>query len=78
MNAALVADSLTKAHNIDVEVFKGRVQLNGFVGSSAERTQAVALTRKVSGVNAVDNNSCSAARSAPPVNRPMTLLSRAK
>ena len=56
VNTALTADSLTKAHNIDVEVFKGRVQLNGFVGSSAERTQAVALTRKVNGVNAVDNN----------------------
>jgi hyperosmotically inducible protein len=56
VNTALTADSLTKAHNIDVEVFKGRVQLNGFVGSSAERNQAVALTRKVNGVNAVDNN----------------------
>ena len=56
VNTALVGDSLTKAHNIDVEVFKGRVQLNGFVGSNAERTQAVALARKVNGVNAVDNN----------------------
>ena len=56
VNTALVSDSLTKAHNIDVEVFKGRVQLNGFVGSNAERQQAVALTRKVNGVTAVDNN----------------------
>jgi hyperosmotically inducible protein len=56
VNTALVADSLTKAHNIDVEVFKGRVQLNGFVGSNAERQQAVALTHKVKGVTAVDNN----------------------
>ena len=56
VNTALVGDSLTKAYNIDVEVFKGRVQLNGFVGSSAERNQAVALARKVNGVNAVDNN----------------------
>jgi hyperosmotically inducible protein len=55
VNTALVGDSLTKAHNIDVEVFKGRVQLNGFVGSNAERTQAVALARKINGVNA-DNN----------------------
>ena len=51
MNTAWSADSLTKAHNIDVEVFKGRVQLNGFVGSNAERNQAVALSRKVNGVN---------------------------
>jgi hyperosmotically inducible protein len=56
VNTALVGDSLTKAHNIDVEVFKGRVQLNGFVGSNAERNQAVALARKVDGVAAVDNN----------------------
>jgi hyperosmotically inducible periplasmic protein len=56
VNTALVGDSLTKAHNIDVEVFKGRVQLNGFVGSNAERTQAVALAGKVDGVTAVDNN----------------------
>jgi len=56
VNAALVGDSLTQAHNIDVEVFKGRVQLNGFVGSNAERNQAIALTRKVNGVHTVDNN----------------------
>jgi hyperosmotically inducible protein len=56
VNTSLVGDSLTKAHNIDVEVFKGRVQLNGFVGSNAERNQAVALARKVDGVAAVDNN----------------------
>jgi hyperosmotically inducible periplasmic protein len=56
VNAVLVGDSLTKAHNIDVEVFKGRVQLNGFVGSTAERNQAVALARKVKGVTTVDNN----------------------
>ena len=56
VNTALVGDPLTHAHNIDVEVFKGRVQLNGFVGSNAERNQAVALARKVNGVHAVDNN----------------------
>lgn len=56
VNTSLVGDSLTKAHNIDVEVFKGRVQLNGFVGSNAERNQAVALARKVNGVTTVDNN----------------------
>jgi hyperosmotically inducible periplasmic protein len=56
VNAALVGDSLTHAHNIDVEVFKGRVQLNGFVGSNAERNQAIALSRKVNGVHTVDNN----------------------
>lgn len=56
VKASLVADPLTKAHNIDVEVFKGRVQLNGFVDNNEERLQAVALARKVNGVTAVDNN----------------------
>ncbi len=52
----LIADPLTKAHEIDVEVFKGRVQLNGFVRSNEMRTQAIALARRVDGVVAVDNN----------------------
>jgi hyperosmotically inducible protein len=56
VKTALIGDPLTKAHNIDVEVFKGRVQLNGFVDNNQERLQAVALARKVNGVTAVDNN----------------------
>lgn len=56
IKAELIGDPLTKAHEIDVEVFKGRVQLNGFVRSEAMRTQAVALARRVNGVVAVDNN----------------------
>jgi hypothetical protein len=38
------------------EVFKGRVQLNGFVDSDQERLQAIAVARKVDGVTDVDNN----------------------
>jgi hyperosmotically inducible periplasmic protein len=56
VKAELIGDPLTKAHEIDVEVFKGRVQLNGFVRTEAMRTQAVALARRVNGVVAVDNN----------------------
>ncbi len=56
VKAELIADPLTKAHEIDVEVFKGRVQLNGFVRSQEMRNQAVMLARRVSGVTAVDNN----------------------
>ena len=56
VKAELIGDPLTKAHEIDVEVFKGRVQLNGFVRTDAMRTQAVALARRVDGVVAVDNN----------------------
>lgn len=56
VKSELIADPLTKAHEIDVEVFKGRVQLNGFVRSTAMRNQAVMLARRVSGVVAVENN----------------------
>ena len=53
VKAALIGDPVTKARNIDVEVFKGRVQLNGFVDSAAERSQAATVAGRVS---AVDNN----------------------
>jgi hyperosmotically inducible protein len=56
VKAALIGDPQTKARKIDVEVFKGRVQLNGFVDSNPERLQAVALAREVKGVTSVDNN----------------------
>lgn len=56
VKAELIGDPLTKAHEIDVEVFKGRVQLNGFVRSDAMRNHAVTLARGVNGVVAVDNN----------------------
>jgi hyperosmotically inducible periplasmic protein len=56
IKAELVGDPVTKAHEIDVEVFKGRVQLNGFVRNDDMRQRAVAIARQVSGVVAVDNN----------------------
>lgn len=56
INTALIGDPLTKARNIDVEVFKGRVQLNGFVESSEERNHAATLARGVDGVASVENN----------------------
>lgn len=56
VKAALVADPVTKAHQIDVEVFRGVVQLNGFVDSAANRDQATTVARGVSGVKEVHNN----------------------
>jgi len=56
IKAELIGDPTTKAHEIDVEVFKGRVQLNGFVRDNAMRQRAVAIAKQVSGVVAVDNN----------------------
>lgn len=40
----------------DVETFRGRVQLNGFVDTAAKRAEASDVARAVKGVTAVDNN----------------------
>ena len=56
VKAALIADPVTKAHQIDVEVFKGTVQLNGYVDSAESKQRATEVARKTSGVKAVQNN----------------------
>jgi hyperosmotically inducible periplasmic protein len=40
----------------DVETFRGRVQLNGFVDSPEKKSEATRIARAVEGVTAVDNN----------------------
>src|SRR5262245_49290725 len=56
VKAALIADPTTKAHQIDVETFKGTVQLNGFVDSSASKSRASEVAKNTKGVTAVRNN----------------------
>lgn len=56
VKAALFNDPTTKASEINVETFKGEVQLSGFVISQAAATQAVALARGVNGVRSVRND----------------------
>lgn len=53
VKAALVQDPVTKAHNINVETFKGTVQLSGFVETDQARTRALQLARDVEGVKKV-------------------------
>jgi len=53
VKAALVADPVTKAHQITVETFKGTVQLSGFVESDVARSRALELARNVDGVRKV-------------------------
>src|SRR5689334_6080137 len=53
VKAALIADPVTKAHQIDVETFKGTVQLNGFVETDQARNRALQLARDVDGVKSV-------------------------
>jgi hyperosmotically inducible protein len=56
VKAALVEDPLTKAIEINVETFKGVVQLSGFVTSQAAANRAVELARGVAGVKSVKND----------------------
>jgi hyperosmotically inducible periplasmic protein len=56
VKAALIADPTTKAHQIDVETYKGTVQLNGFVDSSESKERAAEVARNTKGVTAVRNN----------------------
>lgn len=53
---ALLADKLTDGLNIDVEVDRDRVQLNGFVDSQAQKDRAGEIARTIRGVQSVDNN----------------------
>jgi osmotically-inducible protein OsmY len=53
VKAKLIEDPVTKAHQINVETFKGTVQLSGFVESDQARTRALQLARGVDGVKQV-------------------------
>jgi osmotically-inducible protein OsmY len=53
VKAALVQDPVTKAHEINVDTFKGTVQLSGFVESDEARARAVELAKDVDGVKQV-------------------------
>jgi osmotically-inducible protein OsmY len=53
VKAALIADPVTKAHQINVETFKGTVQLSGFVDTDQARSRALQLARDVDGVKKV-------------------------
>lgn len=53
VKAALIADPVTKAHQINVETFKGTVQLSGFVETDEARSRALQLARDVDGVKKV-------------------------
>jgi hyperosmotically inducible protein len=56
VKAALVENDTTKARQIDVETFRGTVQLNGFVDSTEAKSAATRVASGVSGVKKVDNN----------------------
>ncbi len=56
VKAAILNDPALKVSEINVETFKGVVQLSGFVSSQADINRAVAVTREVNGVKSVKND----------------------
>ena len=56
VKAAFAADPTVKATEVQVETFKGTVQLSGFVSSRESAQRAVQIARQVKGVSEVRNN----------------------
>ncbi|MFY8116729.1 MAG: BON domain-containing protein [Roseateles sp.] len=56
IKAAVFNDASLKSAEINVETFKGRVQLSGFVGSQADIQRALELAGQVPGVKSVVND----------------------
>lgn len=56
VKAQLLGTKELKSTEINVETFKGRVQLSGFVATPQDASRAVEVTRKVQGVTSVVNN----------------------
>jgi osmotically-inducible protein OsmY len=56
VKAAIIKDDDLKSSEINVETFKGVVQLSGFVSSQSHINKAVSIARDVSGVTSVKND----------------------
>ncbi len=56
VKAAILGEPTLKSAEINVETFKGIVQLSGFVSSQAAASKAVELARTVKGVSSVKND----------------------
>ena len=55
VKAAVFNEPTLKSAEINVETFKGVVQLSGFVNSQSDINKAVEVTRSVEGVTSVKN-----------------------
>src|SRR6202035_19516 len=56
VKTALIQDPATKARQIEVDTFRGTVQLNGFVDSADEKAAASRVAHSIDGVQNVRNN----------------------
>jgi osmotically-inducible protein OsmY len=56
VKSALVSDDSVRARDVQVETFRGTVQLSGFVDNQAQKERATSVARAVQGVREVRNN----------------------
>ncbi|MGE5493601.1 MAG: BON domain-containing protein [Actinomycetota bacterium] len=56
VKSALVQDPDVRATEVNVETYRGVVQLSGFVDSESDARRAVNLARQVPGVSSVKND----------------------
>ncbi len=56
VKAAIFSEPTLKSAEINVETFKGQVQLSGYVNSQADINKAVDAARRVKGVTSVKND----------------------
>ena len=56
VKTAILNDPALKVAEINVETFKGRVQLSGFVSTQASADRAVVVAQNVKGVSSVAND----------------------
>lgn len=55
VKSALVSDDTVKARDVQVETFRGVVQLSGFVDNMNQKSRAEQIARSTSGVREVNN-----------------------
>ncbi len=56
VKTAILEEPNLKSAEINVETFKGIVQLSGFVKSSGDINKAIEITRRIKGVKSVTNS----------------------
>ena len=56
VKTALVSDEMVKARDVQVETFRGVVQLSGFVDSAEQKERAAQVASGIAGVREVTNN----------------------
>jgi osmotically-inducible protein OsmY len=56
VKAAFVKDPVVKALQVNVDTFKGTVQLSGFVDTAEQKSRAEQVARGINGVANVKNN----------------------